>query len=311
MRATIITTLTLLLAGGAIAGTPDAIVPDDFGSIQGAVLGATDSDGNGTVEIFVRAGTYNENILIRRADVSVEGEGASMTTIAGVGPLDTVRIEDSVRISLSGFTVTSDGTGVAVKLEDSTDCVIRDNTLTGARRGLSTTRSHTNRIESNTIADNGRGGMKLGRSNGNTVSGNMVMNNLSFGIGLDRSFGNTVSGNTASNNLGEGVGARRADDNVFENNTATGNTGNGLRFRAVVRTRIVSNDASGNGDNGMRTRETTDSLISLNHFDNNNEWGIRIRESLNDDFDAAAGIQAPPGDNSVVGNLLGPIREDD
>ena len=54
----------------------DAIVPDDFATISAAVLGATDVDSSGVVEIMVRAGTYNENVRIERSDLALLGEDA-------------------------------------------------------------------------------------------------------------------------------------------------------------------------------------------------------------------------------------------
>jgi len=310
--------VSLALTAFALVGTittaraADAVVPGDFGTIQAAVNGATDTDGNGFVEILVAAGTYLENVEITRSELWLRGEDAATTTISGSGLVDTVRIKNTSRVRLSGFTVTNDGQATAVKVEDSTQCLVDQNVMTGTRRGISLTRATANMIRLNTVTANTRGGIKVGgSSNGNTIHGNTVTGNTDFGIGIDRGDGNTVSSNTVSGTVGEGIGGRRGDNNLFTGNSCTGNTGNGLRFRTAVGTVVSGNIASNNGRSGIRTRETTGSLITANQFDDNAEWGIRFRDSVSDDFDATTpGVQDPPGDNSVVGNTLGPIHQD-
>ena len=308
--------LTLALAlGAAIAlgnsalAQVDAEVPTDFGSIAAAVAGAVDGDSNGDIVISVLAGTYNENLFILRSDIHLIGAGAGSTTIAGVADADTVRVEDASNFRIEGFTVTGVATRNAIKLEDSSDCAIVDNTATGCRRGISLTRTSGTLIQGNTMSGNVRGGMKLGRSNGNMILGNTASGNMSHGIALDRSSDNLVDGNVATDNIGVGMGARRATGITFSNNTSTGHTDAGLRVRSVGASAFVGN-VSTNNEYGLRTRETLDTLVSGNTLSDSLKEGIRMRDDVALDFDAAAGIQPPTGDNTVEGNALGDVRED-
>jgi serine protease len=52
-------------------------VPGDYSTIQQAVSAAVDGD-----TILVKAGTYNENVLIFNKSISLIGEGAGNTTIS-------------------------------------------------------------------------------------------------------------------------------------------------------------------------------------------------------------------------------------
>ena len=75
-------------AGGSATAAVDAVVPDDFETIQLALDSADDTDRDGFVHIFVRRGTYAENVLIQqRADVILEGQDPATTVIFGIAGL--------------------------------------------------------------------------------------------------------------------------------------------------------------------------------------------------------------------------------
>ena len=163
--------LCFVLAFAAAAYGADATVPGDFGSIGAAVLGATDVDGNGAVEIEVMPGTYAENVFIQRSNIALIGSDPATTTIVGVGPADTVRAQNGANVSISGFTVTGDGTANGIKFEDIVGGLIQDNIASANRRGINLNRSTGVLIESNTMSGNLRGGMKLGAAATTTRSG--------------------------------------------------------------------------------------------------------------------------------------------
>ena len=56
------------------------IVPDNYPTIQQAVDAAESGD-----TILVRAGTYDEDVVINGKSISLIGESASNTTIRGLG----------------------------------------------------------------------------------------------------------------------------------------------------------------------------------------------------------------------------------
>jgi len=309
---------SLLFSGLALAGfsapafAQDAIVPDDFATIQQAVLGAVDLDGSGTVEIFVRAGTYAENVLIQRSSLELAGEGAASTTIQGSGLGDALRVQDADFVTIKGFRVSNAGFGSAIELQRTDGCAISSCTAVGAQDGITANNSTNAQISSNECSGNAHSGIKLGRSSGNTVSLNDCHDNLSQGVDLAGSNGNVVSDNVLTGNGSNGLRVRFGTGNQILGNTSTGNLDNGFFMRRnVVGNVLMSNTASGNLSNGLRMRGTTANLITLNSFTGNVEFGVRRRNWTADDFDGAAGgVQDPAGDNDLSGNGKGPLRED-
>ena len=88
--------------GGTLYAFSGIVVPDDYPSIQEAINQANEGD-----TIFVRNGTYYENVVVNKT-VSLVGESVSNTVIDGNGIGDVVQIvEDNV--SLSKFTIRNSG----------------------------------------------------------------------------------------------------------------------------------------------------------------------------------------------------------
>lgn len=311
-------TSSLFLSGLALAGisspalAQDAIVPDDFATIQQAVLGALDLDGNGTVEILVRAGTYTENVLIQRSSLELAGEGSASTTILGSGAGDGLRVQDASFVTIKGFRVTNAGFGSAIELQRTDGCSVSDCAATSARDGITANRTTNSQISSNECFGNTNSGIKLGRSSTNTVSLNDCHDNLGHGIDLAGANANVVSDNLLSANGGNGFRLRFGTGNQILGNTSTGNLDNGFFMRRnVIGNVMMSNVATGNLSNGLRTRSTTANLFTLNSFTGNAGYGIRRRSWNGDDFDGSmAGVQDPAGDNDLSGNGKGPLRED-
>ncbi|MHC1574529.1 MAG: CARDB domain-containing protein, partial [Candidatus Methanogasteraceae archaeon] len=83
--------------------TTTIIVPDSYPTIQQAVDNATDGDA-----IFVRSGTYHENILVNNKDLTIGGEGKEATIINGMGSGDCVRVS-SADVNISEVTIENAG----------------------------------------------------------------------------------------------------------------------------------------------------------------------------------------------------------
>ncbi len=303
--------LTLVASLAAAAGAQDATVPGTFPTIQSAVLGATDMDGDGIIHILVMPGTYNENVIIQnRPNRLLEGSGSASTFISGNSPAEAVDVTRSNNVTVRGFTITNTGTGDGLEYQGSDFGLIENNVFTGSRDGVSVNRSDFVVVRNNLSDGNAQEGIKMNRSNDTLVEGNTATNNRT-GIDNDRSRRTIVRMNTSMSNISKGIRDRRSQDAVVESNTSTGNGSDGLFVRDSFGTTLRTNTSSGNVENGLRMRDTTGCLITMNQLVNNGEWGIRRRDWNNDDFGSAAGIQQPlQGDNVVTGNTLGALRED-
>jgi hypothetical protein len=76
-------------------------VPDDYSTIQEAVDAANSGD-----TIFVRAGTYNETVVIRKDGLTLTGEDQSTTVIdGGAGNVPTVLVVSAENVEVNGFTL--------------------------------------------------------------------------------------------------------------------------------------------------------------------------------------------------------------
>jgi len=276
-----------LLALAASTRAQDAIVPDQFLTLQAAVLGASDVDADGVVEILVRAGSYSGNTFIQRSNLSISGEGAATTTITGTGVVEAIRVQNCVNVSITGLTVRNQG------LEDGIEF--------SRVGGVSVTAC---------VFTNCRDGLVLNRAQNSMASGNQSFGNTGSGIKLGRGFGNTVANNTCTANQSHGIDLAGSSTNTVTGNVANGNTNNGIRVRESAGNVLVANTITGNLQSGVRLENTTGTLVTTNTITNNLEWGVRLKDNVGADFSLAAGVQGPTGDNTVTGNVLGAVRLD-
>ncbi len=300
-----------LLASAALA--QDAIVPQDFPTIGAAVQGATDVDGDGAVEILVRAGTYLENVRIQRSDIRLEGEDRATTIVRGNGLADTIRIENAFEVWLRNLTITGGGTlGDGVELSRASACRIENCVFTDNRDGLSLRRAAGNVITGCDVRGNSSTGIKVNsESHGVIVDGNTISGNANHGIDAIFADGVRISGNTVGDNGGNGCRVGGGTACTVASNRFERNGSNGILSGRATRNVFVANMCDANRSDGIRLRETSEYLISGNSFTNNLSWGIRRREWNQDDWDAgAAGVQEPVGANVATGNRSGVVRSD-
>ena len=293
-----------------VAGAQDAIVPDDFGSISAAVAGAADNDGDGTVEIFVRAGSYSETLQITRSDLSLEGEDRNTTIIVGPGTRDTIQVR-AQRVSISGFTVTSGGTFDSIDINVSAQITIQDNVVTGGGSGVSVDRSQVVTVADNEAFGTTLEAINLDRCSRVNVLSNFVHDNQDEGITVDACQRSRVQGNVVTDNGGNGIRDRGSVQNSHVDNESLRNNDEGFIVEDSNALRIIRNTASQNNENGIRMRNTRNTLVSANAFTNNGNYGVRREAWFNDDWNGSqSGVQNPPGNNDLSGNDDGPIRED-
>jgi len=89
-----------LVSGENTVSLNTIIVPDDYSTIQKAISNANSGD-----TIYVRAGTYYENLIVDKS-VTLEGENRDTTIIDGGGNGDVIRVAADY-ITITGFTITN------------------------------------------------------------------------------------------------------------------------------------------------------------------------------------------------------------
>ena len=200
--------------------TVDDDGPADFHTIQEAINAANSGD-----TIFVRSGTYYENVVVSKS-LTIMGENRATTIIDGGGNGKVVEISAN-NIKLSGLTIRNGEYGIRGYNWDFIevgDCNVTGNSKDGIiigwsqwtvknctisfnHRGLCIDSGYNNLIENNTFLSNGRGftiylhPQWCGSSSpGNNILRNNAFANNTYGIELGWAGGNVLRGNIMTNN---------------------------------------------------------------------------------------------------------------
>jgi parallel beta-helix repeat protein len=235
------------------ASAADIYVPDNHTKIQWAVDNASAGD-----TIFVRDGTYTENVDVNKR-LTIRSENGSASTIIQAESSDDHVFEVTVDyVDISGFTV-QDTTGTykaGIYLNNADHCTISENTASNNYAGIYLNSSSTNYLTGNT-ASNNYAGIYLNSSSTNYLTGNTASNNYD-GIDLFDSSTNYLTGNTASNNY-DGIDLVWCTNNILTGNTASDND-EGIRLYLSSNNLIFHNNLVNNTNNAE------------DHNTANNDW---------------------------------------
>ena len=236
LKRTAIVFLSVFLLVGALssvftiqkvkAGT--ITVPDDYPTIQEAIDHASMGD-----TVFVKAGTYHENVEVNKSMLSLLGENMATTIIDGDQAGDCVHvIADSAKIC--GLTIrNASGVYSCVKLSSDWNEVVNCN-LTDGWCGVSIDRfCGGNVIANNSISDNLNGISGELWWNSRIVNNTIVDNLLGIWIG-PYSKNNEISFNIIKGHYSEGISMWQSSNNTFEANDITDNNRGGYWAAIVI-----------------------------------------------------------------------------
>ena len=145
-----------------------------------------------------------------------------------------IQVQNAINIRVSEnvviLSLASDLNSIGIALGNSSQCVVRDNTISGSRSdGI-----HLYWSNSNVILRNSSSGATGGWSsaiyvdgNANTIQWNTCNGNASTGINIVAGNNQTLDGNVASQNGGWGI-LLGGSGSVYSNNRTLGNTGGGI-----------------------------------------------------------------------------------
>lgn len=255
-------------------------------------IGAAASHVSAGDVVVVRAGTYNEEVLIEESgtedspiifvadnDVTVLGQnrgfvlqGVTLVTVQGFEVSDTIshgiQASNCSQITIFNNRIIRSG-GRGVYIRDSSDAVIADNLVTRSGQPLS------GLVQK---------GIVLSGVSDSVVSRNTLDANSDSGIYL--SDGTTrvhVVGNTSMNNArgyvraAPGIEVRNAFGNIIEANIARDNEDTGIQlYEDADNMLILSNLAFHNGDHGIDVKDSANTHIIANNIYNNETSGINI-----------------------------------
>ena len=180
-------------------GTASEIIVKPGISIQNSINSATPGD-----IIIVEPGTYNENIIITKDNLTIKSESGNSdnTIIKAKSTSSDVFLLDGDNTKIQWFKICgATGSGYAgIRLHYTNNCTIEDNNLFNNSCGICIWYSTRNTIFNNTAKNNEvYGGVLFANSNFNILTGNTVSNNQR-GIYFATSNDNTLSSNIVQNN---------------------------------------------------------------------------------------------------------------
>ncbi len=225
----LVNTLTLAFIIKLVEAEPKTIVvPDDYSTIQEAINAANLGD-----TVYVRAGTYYENIVVNKT-LSLIGEDRETTIIDAGGAATTIEIVCS-SVIFKGFCVRNALSGIEIR--GTVENIIQNNIVTNNRIGiwiLTACRASygENHIIADNIVANNMYGLRLSGCENNKIFGNKIENNTEIGIDLEIHPTQIPEGRGSHNNsffynniLGNQIGVRiigknnKLHHNNFINNT--------------------------------------------------------------------------------------------
>jgi parallel beta-helix repeat protein len=254
------------------------IVPDDYPTIQDAINAASDGDA-----IFVRNGTYHENIVIDKS-VRVLGENRNSTIITGnyVYEQATVTvIADDVQIR--EFTVQDGWCGVTVQSSACTiaDCRVTENRYRGGGgqiyetgRGIWVRQTTNATVTGNVMNSNDRG-LSLEDAQDSNVTSNTILDSpVSWGLILEASNRNTIENNTVKHSAYDGIYFAGSSDNIVVGNSVEANGDEGLYLGSSQNNSIIGNHIVANPGEGIWLDWSNGSTVLENNVIGNGKHGI-------------------------------------
>jgi len=216
-------------------------VPDEYATIQGAINDANEGD-----TIFVRNGTYYENVVVNKT-VSLVGEDNENTIING-------NEQNVIYINASGvevcrFGIWNASAGHGLLLSNCNDSVIKNLRLSNNGGGIYLYDCNNVSITNNRIYDTVGHAVFLSGSHFITIRDNSVLDRGGFGIYLFFSTNNVLKNNTICNGneyAGNGVGLESSFLNMVTDCRIYNNGGSGVSLVSSVMNNIYHNNFIGN-----------------------------------------------------------------
>jgi hypothetical protein len=175
-----------------VGATTTRYVPEQYATIQAAVNAARPGD-----IVRVAAGTYAEHIVIRSKRFSLRGAGKGLTILHGA-----IRIDNSISISVEGFTITRGGVHAR-----NSSIILAGNAIShNPGPGVWVERCPHVAVDDNDIAHNGREGVLIDASAG-LVGASRITHNAADGVVVNNASVLLV-GNQILSNGRDGVAIR-------------------------------------------------------------------------------------------------------
>lgn len=278
----------------------------DFTTIQQALSQAQPGD-----SIHIYSGTYQENISIHTAQLTIEGKPYELGSGNDIdapliqgdtsGNVISIHAEET---SISGLIIQNSGSayydaGISIYCDHnniqangitgnfygivlnncSENTIAKNYILANTMDGIFATTTQQNTITENLIKENGFQGIFLYEADQNQITENTLCLNGKDGIQLrNKCNHNDISKNTIHSNNIDGIKCWMNENqyNNINNNKIYSNGWNGIHLINGEHTQILENNITLNLFNGIHIGESNHNIIARNTIQDNKEEGITI-----------------------------------
>ena len=236
--------------------------PGIYKTIQEAIDNA--SAGN---TIFVVNGTYYENLVIYKSNISLVGQDRDATVIDGSQLSDVISIFAD-NVTVKGFHIRNSGIfmGSAIRIDHASANCITGNILTDSFDGIAIQTSSSNIVSNNIVANNSYG-IRVYVSSNNRISENAISFSAYDGVRVDTSSNNVISNNSILNNYG-GLGLYTSSNNLVASNIISGNS-DGIAFSTSTNNTVTRNGINSNTHGIMLAYASINNVFYRNNLNNN------------------------------------------
>lgn len=266
----------------------------DFKSIQAAVIAAQPGD-----NILVCRGVYLETVLVEKADLRIEAQGAPGEVVlqgTAAQPYG-FHLHNTTGVLVQGFRVQGYADANIILDGGSRNTLRKNVTTAGVVDGIEVLNSSGNVIDQNISFANanpiGDGVFVWQGSSDNIIRHNQTFDNGQHGINLFQSgAGNVVFGNRVHDNGVRGIqSTQQSNGNVIENNHVVANgliprptvQGVGVGISVINSTNVTvrNNRSESNGLNGIGLNGANNNVVINNRSESNSMAGIGLNGASN------------------------------
>lgn len=271
-------------------------------TIQAAIDTVSDRNRDASLVVELGPGLYQENVAVNRP-VVLRGQGPGHTVVQGNGLLATFSVTAS-GASLRGLTAVGGSTGIGTTAP--TTEIVNARVLRNVGAGITISGAGAQLWRTAAEGNGGDGLLLSGAANARGARLVLAKNRGNGAVLSGVQSGELADSQIADNGTG-GISLVSSNDCRVSDNQSVNNVGSGLEIEASQDNDVLNNLFSLNDGDGLSMDSTSGTLVSGNAFESNHGYGLFVRRSTNDDFSAAAGLQAPAGDNRSINNRQGDV----
>ncbi len=267
----ILLTLTLIVSTGAVSAAPRATIQVFPGTkaLRKALRQANPGD-----VLNIHAGTYNENLRIKKANLTLQSAGDGTVTVDGQCAETSVINMLAEGVTIKGLNVRG-GLFYTINLEHIASGVIRNNVLEGTcegvEYGVNVFDGGSIQVIGNTATGYDDAGIYIGGINATPNGALLVKKNVTYGnvrgiiIEDSANVAITVKANNVHDNTLTGIFIHNSDGIRIIRNTVTNNVTNGIHLDSSSDSNLVNgNTISGHTFDILN--EGTDNCFNNNTY---------------------------------------------